>query len=74
MTAQWRTVCRSRAGPHQMPTAGNCPPMSENGNEDQPLVDLSQVARETPQDSIAAERESTGDGPEGDTVPGDDAQ
>jgi hypothetical protein len=48
--------------------------MSEHSSEDQPGVDLSKVASETPQESVAAELESTGDGPEGGTVPEDDAQ
>jgi hypothetical protein len=48
--------------------------MSETSSEGQPRIDLSQVASETPEESVDAERESTGDGPEGDTVPTDDAQ
>lgn len=48
--------------------------MSEHADESQPQIDLSQVAKEPPQESVAAERESTGDGPEGGLVPEDDAQ
>ncbi len=42
--------------------------------EEPPALDLSEVAEEPGEESIARERDIVGDEPGGDTVPEDDAQ
>ena len=48
--------------------------MSEQNDEKPPALDLSEVADEPGEESIAEEHEIVGDEPGGDTVPEDDAQ
>ncbi|WKN47096.1 hypothetical protein [Nocardioides sp. Arc9.136] len=48
--------------------------MSEHSDEVPPALDLSEVADEPADESVAEEQDIVGDGPGGDTVPEDDAQ